>query len=94
MALVPYPIFKRYPIPIYRPSYDIPPGSCETCPPGTLRHNFTGTVYGSCDCSIGSGYPTRNDCQDGYPICTPTGCMCYNVPLGQAGCFNERGSSC
>ncbi len=60
-----------------------------------VRHDILGTTYGTCDCSISSGYPKTNDCQSGgFPVCVPGGCMCYNPILQNAGCFDERGSTC
>lgn len=96
------PLLKRYPVPIY-PSgvggYDMGPyGSYPpwTYAPGSLvKHDVLGTTYGNCDCTLSSGYPKTNNCQaGGFPVCTQGGCMCYNPILGNAGCFNERGSIC
>ncbi len=67
-----------------------------TYAPGSLvRYDVLGTTYGNCDCSISSGYPKTNNCQaGGFPVCVPGGCTCYNPILGNAGCFDERGSTC
>jgi len=49
--------------------------------------------YGSCDCS-GNDYVTRNDCNQGVPVCVNGNCTCYNTASQTSGCFNQRGATC
>ena len=54
----------------------------------------TQTTYGSCDCSLGNGAVTSNNCNAGVPMCSGTNCTCYNIPTQTTGCFNTRGATC
>ena len=101
---------KRYPIPIYpgrgfNEEGPRPPGPYNYYgpeyyrpgygPPPLVRYDVLGSTYGSCDCSISSGYPSQNNCQaGGIPVCVSGGCTCYNPMLRTSGCFDERGATC
>ena len=93
-----YPLLKRYPVPIYAPGgYGVvgDPYSNFNARRGPTWLGPTSTVYGNCDCSLGSDYVQSNNCNLGYPVCVGHGnCICYRPDLGSGGCFNERGSSC
>lgn len=75
--------YGRYYAPIIYPYYLTP-----------MVYYPTSTMYGNCDCTLGSGRVTSNNCNSGVPICVGGNCTCYHYPTQTTGCYNTRGATC